>query len=459
VALAMGHFSTSVRVILCERCGAPLQVSRSAGPIPCGYCGASSLVERPPAESLGWVPPPAPAVDEAERLRRLCAQEGSIIFVQPTTLAHILPGGKVEPWRRDEVLHVYQATRQELRSTKSPDAAERLFHLSLALADHFATEGDLQRVRAVLETTLDTLALPRHRHVLAGFLARHAVREGDLEAAEHWLTACDKRSEDLLVDSSYRVSRATIDTARGNMRDVLAVLGSSGGTVPIARIFGDMATALRANAREKLGDVDGAVAELRAQFAQRSDAEEKIATFAARLPTLRLCEASLPRARHAQQDAAVRRATTYPKALGAFFVILGALILMSGALMSLLVTGVEQLSVMDEEAVWHFVRGALPFGLVGAAFCGAGIFLVYRGFKTARFLRHGVRAVGVVVGVEPAGSANRVPQAFVRVRIERADRSPYEVRLGPMAAVFSTGQRIPLRVSPTDPSACEVDVS
>ena len=46
-----------------------------------------------------------------------------------------------------------------------------------------------------------------------GFLARDATRLGDPEAGEKWLALMPPSSDDLHIDSAYRITRAYVATA------------------------------------------------------------------------------------------------------------------------------------------------------------------------------------------------------------------------------------------------------
>jgi len=250
-----GAFSHEIRVIACDRCGAPVQAFPAAGSFKCEYCNSVNHLqvrtEQPTASSQ------AP-IDEAERLRRLRSQDGRGLQAPPDLL-YLLPDGMIADHTVQLAGSTWQAIRKELRNNPSNfGVAERLVFLTMVLSTYYQVKGDLLRQRAMLESALEVLASPRHKQMMRGDLSRCACRSGDRRSAEEWLAPCDPRSDDLETDTAYRYSRACIDTAATNYQGVLATLGSSSSDVPIMANFVHVCALLRANAWEKLGDVSRA---------------------------------------------------------------------------------------------------------------------------------------------------------------------------------------------------------
>jgi LSD1 subclass zinc finger protein len=462
------HFTAELRILLCEHCGAPLELPVGGGQASCSYCQAVNVVAvRDERRTLGL--PASSPVDEGERLRRLRMQDGRPLL-PPPALAALVPGGRIEPWRRDEVLTVFQQTRKELKTTHSPDAAERLYFLTLVLANHLGETNDLARLRAVLETSLDALSLPRHRQSLRGMLARNAVREGDLAAAERWLAPCDPRSDDLETDTAFRVTRAMLDTARGDLRAVLATLGTSEADVPIMDSMDASATVLRANAREKSGDLEGAVAHLRTRMAAGRSARDAIEAFIRLAPGLRLCEASLPRATAGHTEAAAKAAGSGTKLFGLVFLVAGlGLLLLAGVLMFAVGAGgalLEQLlagrlASLDISLLMRdTISLGLGPGLAGIVFVLVGGNALRRGITEERLMRTGVPGFGVVIAVESTGvRINKVPLWRIRLRVERDGHAPYEGQIQKTAypGTLAVGMRFPLKIDPADPQRMTID--
>lgn len=462
------HFTAELRILLCEHCGAPLELPVGGGQASCTYCQAVNVVAvRDERRTLGL--PASTPIDEGERMRRLRMQDGRPLL-PPPSLATLVPGGRIEPWRRDEVVTVFQQTRKEVKTTHSPDAAERLYFLTLVLSNHLGETNELDRLRAVLETSLDTLELPRHRQTLRGMLARNAVREGDLAAAERWLAPCDPRSDDLESDSAFRVTRAMIDTAKGDFRSVLELLGGNETDVPIVDAMDASATVLRANAREKSGDVEGAVAHLRARMATGRSARDAIEAFIRLAPGLRLCEASLARATAGHTEAAAKAASGGMKIFGIFFMVLGTGLMLLGAGLAVALGGG---GLLLERSLGGAAAGMAAPGLLGGLFgaCGgpgiAGLVMAVIGFFAYRsasgeeqLMRTGVPGVGVVLAVEGTGvRVNHVPVWSIKLRVERAGQAPYEATIRKTAhpGTIATGMRIPLKIDPQNPQRMTVD--
>lgn len=463
------NFTAEIRIFLCEACGAPLDAPLQGGQFMCTYCRATNAVsgrdERP---TLGMPAMPVP-IDEGERIRRLQMQDGRPL-VPPPSLMSLIPHGQIEPWRVQEVFSVYQGTRKEVRATHSPDAGERLFFLTLIIANHLGSTREDARLRAVLETALDTLELPRHRQVLRGMLSRNAVREGDAMAAERWLAPCDARSDDLASDSSYRVSRALIDTARGDYRAVIALLGPTEQHVPIDDTMDSSAAVLRANALEKSGDLNGAVQVLQTRMAKAGPTgRAAIEAFIRLTPTLQLCAQSFARATSAHTERAAGNAGRGSMIFGGIFLVAGIGMLVLGLGMAVVMGGGSFVAAL---AAGGGAGSALP-GLLGGIFgmlAGPGlagvIFVIIGGFafrngrNAAELRRVGILVYGNVTAVQTTGvRINKVPVYAITVRVERDGMAPYDAnfRVTGMPAGMAVGARVPLRVHPQKPEMVQLE--
>lgn len=471
------HFTAEIRVLLCEACGAPLEAPVGGGQFACTYCRAMNVVstrdERP---TLGMPAMPVP-IDENERLRRLRMQDGRPLM-PPPSIQHLFPSGVLEPWRVQEVFTVFQQTRKEVKATHSPEAAERLYFITLVVSNHLGQENDLPRLRALLETSLDTLELPRHKQMLRGMLARNAVREGDLMAAERWIGPCDPRSDDLESDSAYRLARAFIDTAKGDFRAVLGLLGAVDDQVPVADSMDASVAVLRANALEKTGDLDGAVRALRDRM-QKSNAGGRMAIekFVALSPQMQLCARSLPLATQGHaQVASQAMASATGGGVGLLLMVIGAGVLGIGLVVGVAVSGLGSvlggaLGSTDPRLGIAAIPGLLG-GLLGG--CGgpgiAGVVMMGIGYalwksgRDAAYLRlHGLPARGTVLGVQGTGTKiNGVPQVRIHLRVEREGLPPYEAyakQLMDMSAraALVPGAQVPLRVHPQKPEQVAIE--
>ncbi len=246
------RFEFALRLLLCEACGAPIDAAPEGGTITCRYCKAvlqiAARVELPE-----FAPIATTALAEPERLARLAAQAerllGQDAVVHPG-LATVLEQDAVPSWRTQEAFIVWQSLRK--RAPSEPVAADELSYLTGKLC--VALDGEPEKQRALLESTLEAVVLPRHRQLELGALVDGAARAGDIDAAERWLLRCDSSLDDLAADSAYRVARALVATMRADWADVVAVLGARGADVPLEPSCLPLATLMRGNAHVQLGE-------------------------------------------------------------------------------------------------------------------------------------------------------------------------------------------------------------
>jgi hypothetical protein len=271
------RFEFEVRVLLCEACGAPVDATRAGGSTTCRYCKVVlQIAARDALPELA--PVPVTALAEPERLARLAAQESSLGREAPVHpgLATVLERDAVPAWRTQEAFVVWQSLRK--RAPSEPVAADELSYLTGKLCA--GLDGEPERQRALLESTLEALTLPRHRQLELGALVDGAVRAGDLQAAERWLTRCDASLDDLAADSAYRIARALVATAHRSWADVLAVLGAGNEGVPLRPECRTLAALMRGNAHRGLGDPKSARSVLAGTYPRELEAK------AARFPQL-----------------------------------------------------------------------------------------------------------------------------------------------------------------------------
>ena len=241
----MSAYDRNRRYLLCEHCGAPVEVQPRAGSATCGHCRAPLEVRMRPEAAVA----PPTAGSEPERLALLVAQERR--FVPPPDVAVLLAGDRVAPAKENQAWATWTELR---RQVGEEEAARRLFLLTLSLAETLFERQDLLRQRALTESALAVLTDPSQRQVLHALLARSALRAGDAQAAEAWIALCNPRSEDLLADTAYRFARAYLDTASGALSRVLLVLGA--GDVPLSDAYGPECAVLCANAWERMGELE-----------------------------------------------------------------------------------------------------------------------------------------------------------------------------------------------------------
>jgi hypothetical protein len=477
--MAKTMFTTQVRVLFCENCGGPLETAVQGGAVPCGYCKVTNAV-RP---RLDRFQQHTQAISEPERLGRLRMQDG-VPLKPPPSLQSLVAGNTIPDYKLNEAFDIFQATRREVKTTNSPEASERLYFLSVLVAGTLALKGDFTRVRALLETALDVVVLQRHQNCLRAMLARNAVREGDLASAEQWLSGCDPRSDDLPSDSDYRVSRGLLDTARGDYQTVLATLGRNNEEIPIADSLDEAAAVVRANALERLGDMNGAVSVLRARMA-RSNAfgRQALEHFAKVYPSLQLCAGSLPQASTQHTTVAAKGAAS--RAGGNT-----GIILIAAGVGSLLLTGVilaatmlpmaaaipaafmgggngpggamAGLAIGGTEIFVCFIVGVstiLPLGIVGAL----GYGLIKRSREAAWLRQNGISAQGQVRALSGTGTRiNGVPLMKVDVSYAspQGPREASTQMLLPLHLQMQLvpGATVPIRVHPQDPSKIVIEM-
>jgi hypothetical protein len=275
-------FSYEARVLLCEHCGAPLEVPGGGGTVTCRYCGAVSMVAARRIERR--VAPDSARIPEDARIAILAGQ----------TSERLAPPALVRPWLDSNVdllpskLPLALATFRGLLAAASPQTDETLYVIAVLLANHFMDRRDSARARAVYEQALEVLVTPRYRQMTLGTLARLAAFDGEVGAAEAWLRDCDPRSTDLASDTAYRLGRSAIATARGDWPQVIELL--SWGT-PIFKVFGRVCDVLWANACEKNGSLEPAARRLALAVELGPSV---VASFIRSRPEQKLCERSYP---------------------------------------------------------------------------------------------------------------------------------------------------------------------
>ena len=284
----MGIYDPSIRVLACPGCAAPVDVAPTGGKTQCQYCGMVAVYStRPGAPAV--VPSMVP---EAERLERLRAQVGREEPI-PDDMKPFLTGPMSDE-RRAEAERRLLAARAQAGS----DVRDGTVHwLTVALYNAYAGPENARRQRALLETATETLATSSRRQVLLGMLARNAARAGELAAAEHWLSQMDPQSALLPAHSAHRLTRAYVDTARGDYRAVLDALGKDLLEVPLAGGDTLMSSVLRANAHERLGDSPTGAAQIAAYMKKAPPFRTLIERIIDANPTLALCPEAIVLAR------------------------------------------------------------------------------------------------------------------------------------------------------------------
>ncbi len=480
-------FSHETRILACNGCGAALEASLQGGAFDCQYCGATNQLRarvEAPAISVDASAP----IDERERIRRLRVQDGKPIQ-PPASLEGLLAAdGSIPEWKVQEAVSIWQSARTEVGETSSFEAAERLLFLTMVLANHFARGKDLVRQRAMFESALEVFTLPRHQQIMRGYLARCAARAGDLEAAEVWLAPCDTRSDDLQTDGAYRFSRAFIDTARGNFTAVLQSLGQESGEIPLMDEMDATAALFRANAWERLGQTERAVAQLRGAMAEDAISRRAMEKTVELYADWKLCALSFPMARGQQRQASAAAAQSSPTGIvGVILMVVGGIMGLSAA--GLIIGGVVCLVIAlvclliplvagGGEDAW-VAAGTLAFtmAVTGGSLIAPGVsMLPFMGImwwigrrlrkgakETAEIRSRGVEAYAEITGIDSTGmSVNNVPQYELKLRVTLEGKDPVETStrmlLDPVSlARYHAGETVPVLVDPEDPSRVVLD--
>ncbi len=449
-----GNYSTEARALLCQHCGGPLRAAVSGGRGSCSYCGTVNVVHGRDDSSLD--PPDQPHLSTAEHFACLRAQDGEE-RPQPAFLSRFLRGGILIPERAGEALELFRATCEEIRRTRSPDAAERLHWLCMVIASRFAADRDHARRRAVLETALDVFFLRRHVQVVRCMLAEAAASEGDVEAAVAWLAPCSGRTAEIESDSALRVAASFVHTVRGDYESVLRRLGTEDEEVPIHDARDPMAAVLRANALEKMGRESAAVSALLDRMKREgASGRRAMEAYVQAHPELMLCARSLPIATE-RFRASRARGFGGNAALGVVLIVVSVFLVLFGTAswIDVIETGrAPQLSLGSESNVAG-VLCAAPIGAIVLFLIGW--VLAAPALRNASLTRRGVPAWGTVTGIEGTGiNVNDVPQVRVRVRVERAGSAPFSTTcvtmLSGSAARLTVGAEVPVLVDPTAPS-------
>ena len=419
-----GEYRHEVRVLVCRQCSAPYEAGPGSGSYSCRACGTTSVLEprREKADLEAAAQRLARGESEVVRLNRLRQQDGQA-YKPPSGLGEYVVFGGLDPARADEAMERWQRERKGT----SLASAERFFFLTLLLAVHLGKGGDLALQRATLESALESLSDPLHKQVLRSMLARAAARAGDLVAAEAWLAPCDPRSDVLDIDTAYRHGRAVIDTVRGDYRAVLALLGDEPEEIPVADSQDEILGVLRANAHERLGDVERAVEQL--SGIAKGGRFTAVASIVAANDVLDLVPESLDRAR---QRAATARRGRRPGVGGLLGSGCFGCSFLFGAIPFFAFGGISAVQLLIGRPV---ARGfdmpgafAVVFPLCGILFGLIGLAALVAGVSSWRLRRVGVPAMAQVVRVESLPmKINDQPVVKLTLRVQLEGHDPYEV--------------------------------
>jgi hypothetical protein len=285
-------FATDVRVLTCPQCGAPFRASASGGQVVCQYCHAPTVVRARDDRPLTHLGPPVP---EEGRMQSLWAQlQAYANKPLPPEMAQLLRHGPLTPATFPQGLALWQLYVQRAAAGDF-QASEFATLMTGALSSFCVMHNDELRQRAVFETALEVLPNPNHKQVMRCNLARAAIKAGDLAAGQVWMASCNATPVDLEADSAYRVTYAAMATARNDFPNVVAALGPSVNAVPLVPPIQILCNVYRANALEKMGNVQAAVQQL-VQTAKTMDGGPNAVQGIVKASPFHLCPQSLPAA-------------------------------------------------------------------------------------------------------------------------------------------------------------------
>lgn len=287
-AIRRDDYGYSVRVLICDGCGAPFECSVGAGQAQCRHCGlARNVAARREAPELAH----DGGAGEAARLEKLRKDAAAFEYALEEFTKCFSGGSPTEEGART-LQEAWTGSRRALSQGNGAERdAERLFAATRYLSSYHGV-NDVRRSRALLESALEVLPSPRHRHVLLCLLASGAAFEGDFTSAEAWLRRCDDTPDDGLGDAEYRSARATLATLRDRPKEVLSIVGPDLQSVPMVSSRRMWCGILRANAHERLGDLAVAKEQLVHLMRRHPRIGARLQEFA----RFRLCERSYPAA-------------------------------------------------------------------------------------------------------------------------------------------------------------------
>ena len=415
------------RFFLCPGCMSPQQGPPQGGPIACPQCRAqvnlpdrSAMLSNP-----GAVGPPD---NNPERLGQLRQQDGRPRVAAPT-FAAVLGGQGIQPGREQEALAIWNSLRMRAQQG-DVSASEDLATLTLLIAQLPSTQQQPTLVQALAESGYDSSVLPRHKQEHLGRLVRIAVKEGDRARAQRYLGWMMPNAPEIEADSEFRVSSAITATMDRDPQRVLNLLGPQKDAVPIVDSMDDMATVLRANAYEVMGNPPAASQTL----GQLSDAR-MLPAICGSFPTLALCQATAAAFQVASNQQAAGRAASGASMIG--YLIGG--ILAGIGLLTLATGGIVGLAVGGEGAL----GGIIPGG-IGAVMMVIGVVLIVRARGKARraaWLRvNGLSLTARIVDAQMTGTMiNNVPMMRFILQVA-GPHGPYQASFTKLAPAYEVAR-------------------
>jgi hypothetical protein len=270
---------------------------------------------------------------------------------------------------------------------------------------------------------------------------RLAVASGDRARALRYLSWMIPNAPELEADSDFRLSAAMAATLDRNAQGVLALLGPQKDAIPIADSLDPMASVLRANAYETLGNVAAA-----SQILRELPDPRMLGLIRSRFPAVQLCPQSAPAYEASTAQAAAQRAASGASIvgylLGGGLGFTGLILLLVGGVM-ILTTGIGN------------IGGIINLGIGGILLVVAVVAIVFTRAKAKRiaWLRtNGLSLSARIVNAERTGTMiNNVPVYRFMLQVQ-GPHGPYASSFNKLApehqVAMLMGQQVRVRANP-----------
>lgn len=257
-------FDIELRVLSCEKCGAPFDAPPDGGSVACSYCGVVMVVGERRLAAVR----PAHALEGPARIAKLRMASGRPLPENPYSTVTPPPGceGLTQAGLRPVLDQLAQRFREAValvRVQPTFDHQRLLWWCATQLNQGYGMHGEHRSRRGVLERAIEEVSDPGFRHLLFVNLAGAAARFGELDAAREWIAKCDPSAEDIVLDSGYRIGLAGVLACSGEHAAALDVVGARSGEVPEAHQYRMMFAVYRIHALEALGRLAEALAAAR----------------------------------------------------------------------------------------------------------------------------------------------------------------------------------------------------
>ncbi len=449
-------FSHELRILACANCGAPIDGTIAGGSVSCTFCHTANQLQARDESNDRALATMAPTMSEAQRFERLRAQDGQPL-IPPPSVQHLLVNCALPPQNLPAAQAEWQQARVELMHGGAFATAERFYFLTWLIYSVLSKQNQDRQLRAVLETARDHLTELRYRQEIHGMLARNAARLGDTAAADEWLGLCSPYSDDLHADTAFRFSQAYVSTAKQDFQRVVQVLGARIEEIPINDSCDGVCGVLRANAYEKMGQMEMAVSQLAQLMMSKAASPASVDAIIAANPAFGLCPYSAPQAKHQleyMQANAVRtrggfnfNALFYPIFIGGF-AIPGVIFLAQ--------------KYIDDSYMNYVIGGVVVTFMVFISFMLW--FTLGKGARLKAQLREsGVLGQAQILATRETGvRVNNQPQLELQLQVAVAGHQPYAAIHREVVSMVHLGRLTPgtsltVRVHPSDPSLMVIE--